>query len=86
MKWSDLEPGDVLRVRDEVRDFYHRERSWVNYWCNKGLVVKDVIVGDRNISIGFDIGTGRFDIDHQGFIHFISYDGLMFDIVRLKDE
>lgn len=90
MKWSDLESGDVIRYKKELGDIYKPINTWwTDKWCNKDITIREVIILDRYIQINFVVpnyGNVRIKYDGSSYDGFGEYSGVLFDIVKLRDE
>ena len=87
MLWTDLEAGDVIRIKDEVAQIFHNDRGsvvWNN--CDKDLTIVKVVI--KHGYIGVYVGNFKvpFHIDINGFVDWVDYRGILFDIVSLKEN
>ena len=73
MKWSDLEPGDILMVSKQALEKY-KDQHWTRepYWAKSLFIVVRVIVSGHN-DIEVEIQDSMYTDGHNRII--ISLDG-----------
>lgn len=86
MKLEDLEPGDVIRVKDEIRDLYRNLYSdWVNKWCDKDIKIYNIEIGEDIIKIYSNI-YDCIRINKDGTARWDRFTGIPFKIIALKED
>lgn len=88
MKYTDLEPGDVVRYsKDVIKHFERNYYDWANEKRNKIFEVKSVVNHEYYISIALSAGGGYLDLNSDGsaYIDFSGFDGPILEIVSLKE-
>lgn len=89
MKWSDLEPGDVVKIREEIIKYSMiRFPDWTRKFCFKEIEIKTISIYYINIYIGFMIdGIYReLKINQNGKEEWTGRNLVLFDVVKLKDD
>lgn len=88
MKWSDLEPGDVIRIREEVKEHYKSLVYWTQTWCDRDLIIYKVELGRNYIRIFVgENNRDMFSIHRDGrSVWDETKDLILFDIIKLRDE
>lgn len=62
MKWEDLSPGDVVKINDEIGKKYidnQRHESFVKEFCFKELIVKEIVIYDKEIKVKICNSDGK---------------------------
>lgn len=85
MLWEDLEVGDVIRIKDELKYLYKDlYPSWVEAWCGINLEIYKIEIEDQ-IKIYFD-SHYYVKINKDGTAYWDRYDGTPLEIVALKED
>lgn len=98
MKWTDLEAGDIIKLKDEVaRALEFSYSSFVKEWCCKKLVVINIYYDYNNPRLKeFEIGISvKNEVGHlhtfiinkeYGTVDWSNFSGVPFEIVKLKED
>lgn len=87
MKWSDLEPGDIIRVTEHFRT---KEWNIDKHWANKDLIVSKIDVRDddlgKYIVIWCDNNKYNFHVLLNGQPMYYEEENEYFNIIKLSGE